>query len=78
MYLFKSNYMGKAIIEFTFKGRKKTYLRRIDAFGEPLTTTNVNSAKKLKENNVKDTLKLLITKLGKDNIKDINVIKDEE
>lgn len=70
--------MNKCILEFTYKGRKHTFFRRIDTFGEPLITTNIKSAKKIKENNVKDTVKLLITKLGKNNIKDINIIKDEE
>lgn len=68
--------MDNIILEFTYKGRKNTYFRRIDIFGTPLTTTNINSAKKLKESKVKDIIKLLKIKLGKDNVKDINIIKD--
>jgi len=46
-------------------------------YGKPITTTNINSAKKIKETDVKNTVKLLIKELGKDNVKDINIIKDE-
>lgn len=69
--------MNKAILEFTLNGRKHTYYRRTDIYGKPITTTNINSAKKLKETDVKNTVKLLIKELGKDNVKDINIIKDE-
>lgn len=69
--------MNKVILEFTLNGRKHTYYRRTDIYGKPITTTNINSAKKLKENDVKNTVKLLIKELGKDNVKDINIIKDE-
>ena len=70
--------MNKVILEFTLNGRKNTYLRRIDMFGKPLTTTNKNSAKHLKESEVKNTVALLIKEYGKDNITDVNIIKDEE
>ena len=70
--------MNKVILEFTYKGRKHTYLRRIDTFGEPLTTTNIHSARKIKESEIKNTMKTLLVKLGKDNVKDINIIKDED
>lgn len=69
--------MNKVILEFTLNGRKHTYYRRTDIYGKPITTTNINSAKKLKETDVKNTVKLLIKELGKDNVKDINIIKDE-
>lgn len=68
--------MNKVIIEFTYKGRKKTYLRRIGLYGDVVTTTNINSAKKVKENNLKDTIKTIIMKLGKDNVKDVKPIKE--
>ena len=69
--------MNKVILEFTLNGRKHTYYRRTDIYGKPITTTNINSAKKIKETDVKNTVKLLIKELGKDNVKDINIIKDE-
>lgn len=69
--------MNKVILEFTLNGRKHTYYRRTDIYGKPITTTNVNNAKKIKEADVKNTINLLIKEMGKDNIKDINIIKDE-
>ena len=69
--------MNKVILEFTLNGRKHTYYRRTDIYGKPITTTNINNAKKIKEINVKNTINLLIKEMGKDNIKDINIIKDE-
>ena len=69
--------MNKVILEFTLNGRKHTYYRRTDIYGKPITTTNVNNAKKIKETDVKNTINLLIKEIGKDNIKDINIIKDE-
>ena len=69
--------MGKAILEFTLNGRKHTYFRRTDLYGKPLTTTNRNSAKHIKESDTKNTISLLIKEYGKNNITDINVIKDE-
>lgn len=69
--------MNKVILEFTLNGRKHTYYRRTDIYGKPITTTNINNAKKIKETDVKNTINLLIKEIGKDNIKDINIIKDE-
>ena len=69
--------MNQVILEFTLNGRKHTYYRRTDIYGKPITTTNVNNAKKIKETDVKNTINLLIKEMGKDNIKDINIIKDE-
>lgn len=69
--------MEKVILEFTLNGRKHTYYRRTDMYGKPVTTTNINSAKKIKEEESKNTIKLLIKEFGKDNVKDINIIKDE-
>ena len=69
--------MDKIKLEFTFKGRKNTYIRRIDLFGKPLITTNVNSAKLIKESEVPTILKKMIKEYGKDNITDIKPIKNE-
>ena len=69
--------MDKVKLEFTFKGRKNTYFRRIDLFGNPLITTNVNSAKLIKESEVPAILKKMIKEYGKDNITDIKPIKNE-
>lgn len=66
--------MQKAILEFTLNGRKNTYFRRIDTFGQPLTTTNVHSAKKVNLREVKGLIKLLVEKLG---AKDVKVIEGE-
>ena len=69
--------MDKVILEFTLNGRKHTYYRRTDVYGKPITTTNVNSAKKVKENTTKDIVNALIKEYGKNNIEDVNIIKDE-
>ena len=45
--------MRKVILEFTLNGHKKTYYRRTNIFGEVVTTTNVVSAKRLKEEEAK-------------------------
>jgi hypothetical protein len=70
--------MDKVILEFTLNGRKNTYLRRIDIYGKPLTTTNKHSAKMIKEKEVPRIWKLLLQSYGKDNVKDINIIKKDE
>lgn len=67
--------MDKIRLEFTFKGRKNTYFRRIDVFGKPLTTTNINSAKLIKESEVPSILKLIIKEYGKESITDVKPIK---
>ena len=69
--------MGKAILEFTLNGRKQTYFRRTDLYGKPLTTTNKNSARHVKEHDIKNTISLLIKEYGKNSIADMNIIKDE-
>ena len=69
--------MDKVILEFTLNGRKETYYRRTDINGNPLTTTNKNSAKMIKSLKSKDIIKQLIIYYGKNNIKDIKQIKDE-
>lgn len=69
--------MDKIKLEFTFKGRKNTYFRRIDLFGKPLITTNVNSAKLIKESEIPAILKKMIKEYGKENITDIKPIKNE-
>lgn len=67
--------MNKVKLEFTLNGRKNTYFRRMDIYGKPLTTTNINSARSVKENEVKQYIKKLYLEYGKDNIQDINIIK---
>lgn len=69
--------MNKVKLSFTLNGRKNTYLRRMDIYGKPLTTTNINSARAIKENEVPQYIKRLIKEYGKDNIKDVNVIKED-
>ena len=68
--------MDKVKLEFTFKGRKNTYFRRIDVFGKPVTTNNKNSARLIKEDDVPTIIKKLIIEYGKDSIRDIKPIKD--
>lgn len=68
--------MNKVILEFTYKGRKHTYLRRIGMYGDVVTTTNVNSAKRIKEKDAKDAIAQIFIKLGKDNVDNVKVIKD--
>ena len=62
-------------LEFTLNGRKKTYFRRIDYSLKPLTTTNINSAKLIREEDVKPILLMLMKEYGKDNVKDVKTIK---
>jgi len=69
--------MNNVILEFTLKGHKKTYFRRTSMFGEAVTTTNINSAKKLKESDVPDIVKKLIKQFGKENVTDIKPIKED-
>jgi hypothetical protein len=68
--------MSKVKLEFTFKGRKNTYFRRMDIFGKPLITTNVNSAKLIKEGDVLAILKKMIMEYGKESITDVKPIKE--
>jgi hypothetical protein len=67
--------MDKVKLSFTLNGRKNTYLRRMDIYGKPLTTTNINSARGIKENEVPQYIKKLYLEYGKDNVQDINIIK---
>lgn len=69
--------MDKVKLEFTFKGRKNTYFRRVDVFGKPLVTTNVNSAKLIKESEVPAIIKKIIMEYGKESITDVKPIKNE-
>lgn len=75
MYLIKS-IMDKAKLEFTLNGRKHTFFRRFDLFNKPLTTTNINNAKLIKESELKNVIKLLTKTYGVNNIKDFNPIKE--
>ena len=67
--------MDKVILEFTLNGRKHTYYRRKTIFGEAVTTTNRNSAKRMSESKVPEIIKLLTEQFGKENISEFGVIK---
>ena len=69
--------MKKVILEFTLNGHKRTYYRRTDVFGEVVTTVNQESARLIKENEVPEIVKKLIVKYGKENVKDVNLIKKD-
>ena len=64
--------MNKVILEFTLNGRKHTYYRRKTIFGEAVTTTNKNNAKRMDESKVKDIIKLLKQQF-KENIDEFGV-----
>jgi hypothetical protein len=70
--------MKKVILEFTLNGHKHTYFKRVDMFGSPVTTTNRNSARKVKESEVPGIVKLLIKEHGKNNVTDVNPISGDE
>lgn len=67
--------MEKVKLSFTLNGRKNTYLRRMDIYGKLLTTTNINSARGIKENELPLYIKKLYLEYGKENIQDIKPIK---
>jgi len=69
--------MKKVILEFTLNGHKRTYYRRTDVFGEVVTTVNQDSARLIRENEVPEIVKKLIVKYGKENVKDVNIIKKD-
>ena len=69
--------MKTTILEFTLNNRKHTFYRRTDVYGEPLITTNPNSARKIKKEDIKNIIKKLKLKYGLNNIKDIKCIEDE-
>ena len=70
--------MKRVILEFTLNGHKHTYYRRTDIFGKPVTTTNVHSARKIKEGDVPGIVSLLVAEHGKDNVTDINPISGDD
>lgn len=67
--------MNKVKLEFTLNNRRNTYFRRFDLYGKPLITTNVNSARTIKESDISQVIKRLMIEYGKDNVKDIKPIK---
>lgn len=69
--------MKHIILEFTLGGHKHTFYRRTNIFGEVVTTTNVNSAKVLKESDVPGIVKKLIEQHGKENVEDVNLIEKD-
>ena len=68
----------KGKIAFTLNGRKNTYFRRFDNIThKPLFTTNIYSAHIIKGNDIPNIIKETIINYGKDNVKDIKLIKDD-
>jgi hypothetical protein len=65
--------MKKVILEFTCKGHKHTFFKRVSIFGEAVTTNNKDSARPIKEQDVPGIIKKLVTQFGKENVTDINV-----
>ena len=68
--------MKNTILSFTLNGKKNTFLRRLDTFGEPIVTNIRQMARKFNKNDIPSILRKLILKYGRENIKDINPIKD--
>lgn len=67
--------MNKVILEFTCKGHKHTFFKRVSIFGEAVTTNNKASARPIKEQDLPGIIKKLVTQFGKENVTDINPIK---
>lgn len=68
--------MKDTILSFTLNGKKNTFLRRLDTFGEPIVTNIRQMARNFNKNDIPSILRKLILKYGKENIKDIKPIKD--
>ena len=68
--------MKNTILSFTLNGKKNTFLRRLDTFGEPIVTNIRQMARKFNKNDIPSILRKLILKYGRGNIKDIKPIKD--
>ena len=68
--------MKNTILSFTLNGKKNTFLRRLDTFGEPIVTNIRQMARKFNKNDIPSILRKLILKYGRENIKDIEPIKD--
>lgn len=68
--------MKNTILSFTLNGKKNTFLRRLDTFGEPIVTNIRQMARKFNKNDIPSILRKLILKYGRENIKDIKPIKD--
>lgn len=68
--------MKNTILSFTLNGKKNTFLRRLDTFGEPIVTNIRQMARKFNKNDIPSILRKLILKYGRENIKDIKTIKD--
>lgn len=77
LYLFKSlENMKDTILSFTLNGKKQTFLRRLDAFGEPIVTNIRQMARKFNMHDIPSILGKLFRKYGKDNVKDIKPIRE--
>lgn len=68
--------MKNTILSFTLNGKKNTFLRRLDTFGEPIVTNIRQMARKFNKNDIPSILRKLILKYGRKNINDIKPIKD--
>lgn len=68
--------MKDTILSFTLNGKKQTFLRRLDTFGEPIVTNIKQMARKFNKNDIPNILRKLTLKYGKDSIKDIKPIKE--
>ena len=68
--------MKNTILSFTLNGKKNTFLRRLDTFGEPIVTNIRQMARKFNKNDIPSILRKLILKYGRESIKDIKPIKD--
>jgi hypothetical protein len=65
--------MNKVILEFTCKGHKHTFFKRVSIFGEAVTTNNKASARPIKEQEVPGIINKLYKQFGKENVTDVNV-----
>ena len=68
--------MEKVYLELTLKGHKHTFFKRFDVYGIPVLTNNKNNARQVKKSDIPSIIKALIKEHGKDNVKDINIMKE--
>lgn len=62
--------MKDIIISFTLDNHKQAYLRRLDVYNNPITTTNIKNAKKFNKHDLKAII-LSLKKEYKERITDI-------
>lgn len=58
--------MKNTILSFTLNGKKNTFLRRLDTFGEPIVTNIRQMARKFNKNDIPSILRKLILKYGRE------------